>query len=69
MPSREKDVATTSSDPLLISIADAGVLLGISASAAREFIRKQDIPIIRAGLGGRLFVPKCAVVRSVERLR
>jgi excisionase family DNA binding protein len=52
------------SDRLVLTVAEAGELLGISRAFAYELAARGDLPVIR--LGRRIVVPKVALLRLVE---
>jgi excisionase family DNA binding protein len=52
------------SDRLVLTVAEAGELLGISRAFAYELAARGDLPVIR--LGRRIVVPKAALLRLVE---
>jgi excisionase family DNA binding protein len=52
------------SDRLVLTVAEAGELLGISRAFAYELAARGDLPVIR--LGRRIMVPKVALLRLVE---
>ena len=49
-------------DPLVVSVAEAARMLGISKTLAYELVARQELPTVR--LGSRLRVPR----RAIERL-
>jgi len=53
------------SDPLVVTVAEAASMLGISPSFAYELIRRKELPCLR--LGRRLVVPKRALEEFVLR--
>lgn len=50
-------------DRLVLTVAEAGKLLGISRAFAYELIARGELPVIR--LGRRRLVPKCALYELV----
>ena len=48
----------------MLTVAEAGELLGISRAFAYELAARGDLPVIR--LGRRIMVPKVALLRLVE---
>ena len=52
-------------DRLTITVAEAASLLGISRSAAYDYIRAGELPAIR--MGRRLLVPLKALESMVDR--
>jgi excisionase family DNA binding protein len=52
------------SDRLVLTVAEAGELLGISRAFAYELAARGDLPVVR--LGRRIVVPKAALLRLVE---
>jgi excisionase family DNA binding protein len=50
-------------DRLVLTVAEAGQLLGISRAFAYELVARGEIPIIR--LGRRVVVPKAALFAMV----
>jgi excisionase family DNA binding protein len=53
-----------STDRLVYSVAQAGVLLGISRAFAYELVARGELPVIR--LGRRRLVPKVALLALLE---
>jgi excisionase family DNA binding protein len=51
-------------DRLVLTVAEAGHLLGISRAFAYELVARGDLPVIR--LGRRRLVPKVALLALVE---
>lgn len=49
---------------LVVSVADAGVLLGVSRALAYELVRRGVIPSVR--LGRRIVVPRCRLMAMLE---
>jgi len=56
-------------EPLLIPVETAASMLGISVWATRSLVAAERIPIIRSGRGGRIFVPRAAVVDAIAGMR
>jgi excisionase family DNA binding protein len=55
---------TPNTDRLVYSVAEAGVLLGISRAFAYELVARGELPVIR--LGRRRLVPKVALLALLE---
>jgi excisionase family DNA binding protein len=53
----------TDSDRLVLTVAEAGALLGISRTFAYELVARGELPVIR--LGRRRLVPKRALLELV----
>ena len=51
------------SDRLVLTVAEAGELLGISRAFAYELVARGELPVIR--LGRRVVVPKAALLALV----
>jgi len=49
---------------LVLTVAEAGELLGISRAFAYELVARGDLPVIR--LGRRIVVPKAALLAMVD---
>jgi excisionase family DNA binding protein len=58
------EVAVTERESLVISVEEAGVLLGISRGLAYELVRQGVIPSLR--LGRRLVVPRRRLLELVD---
>lgn len=56
--------APLANDRLVLTVAEAGELLGISRAFAYELAARGELPVIR--LGRRIVVPKAALLRLVE---
>jgi hypothetical protein len=62
--------ATSTNEPsLLVDLGTASRLLGLKCSSVRRLVLREDLPAIKAGKGGKLFIPRQAILRFVERLR
>jgi excisionase family DNA binding protein len=55
--------ALLAGDRLVLTVAEAGALLGLSRAFAYELVARGDIPVIR--LGRRIVVPKAALLEMV----
>jgi excisionase family DNA binding protein len=55
------------SDPLLVSVREAGELLGIGRSLAYELVAVGRLETVH--IGRRVLVPRSAVERFIEELR
>jgi excisionase family DNA binding protein len=55
----------SSADRLVLSVPEAGQLLGISRAFAYELIARGELPFMR--LGRRIVVPKAALLELVEQ--
>ena len=51
-------------DRLVLSVAEAGALLGLSRAFAYESVAKGEIPCIR--IGKRILIPKIALDKMLE---
>jgi excisionase family DNA binding protein len=51
-------------EKLVLSVPEAGRLLGLSRNSAYEAAGRGDIPTIR--IGGRILVPRIALLRMLE---
>jgi excisionase family DNA binding protein len=49
---------------LVLTVAEAGALLGISRAFAYELVARGELPVIR--LGRRIVVPKAALLQIVD---
>ena len=49
---------------LVLTVAEAGELLGISRAFAYELVARGDLPVIR--LGRRIVIPKAALLAMVD---
>jgi excisionase family DNA binding protein len=49
---------------LVLTVAEAGALLGVSRAFAYELVARGELPVIR--LGRRIVVPKVVLLRMVE---
>jgi excisionase family DNA binding protein len=58
------EVALREQESLVISVEEAGVLLGISRGLAYELVRQGMIPSLR--LGRRLVIPRRRLIELVE---
>ena len=56
-------IDTSAGDRLVLTVAEAGALLGISRAFAYELVARGELPIIR--LGRRVVVPKAALFAMV----
>jgi hypothetical protein len=54
---------------LLVDLKGAAEILGIACSSVRALIGRHALPVIRAGRGGKLFIPRTALSRFVAGLR
>lgn len=62
---RERDDAGQSGvERLTVTIAQAGIMLGISRTSAYERVRRGEIPTVR--LGRRLVVPRARLLAMLE---
>ena len=59
------DEETKNDEPLVYTVAEAGVLLGISRAFAYELVARGELPVIR--LGRRRLVPRVALLALVEQ--
>jgi excisionase family DNA binding protein len=55
--------STIGNDRLVLTVAEAGQLLGISRAFAYELVARGELPVIR--LGRRIVVPKAALLAMV----
>jgi len=56
-------------ETLLVDLKTAAQILGIARSSVRLLVAREDLPAIKAGKGGKLFIPRQAITKFVERLR
>ncbi|HEY2214103.1 MAG TPA: helix-turn-helix domain-containing protein [Acidimicrobiales bacterium] len=56
-------IDTSAGDRLVLTVAEAGKLLGISRAFAYELVARGELPVIR--LGRRVVVPKAALFAMV----
>jgi excisionase family DNA binding protein len=54
----------SSDERLTLDVPAAGRVLGLSRNAAYEAVRRGDIPAVK--IGGRLLVPRAALMRLLE---
>ncbi len=54
----------TTSQPLVISVTEAAVLLGVSRATAYECVRTKELPSIR--LGGRILIPRQRLLDMID---
>ncbi len=58
-----RPIPVTPGDRLVLTVTEAGQLLGISRAFAYELAARGDLPVIR--LGRRVVVPKAALLKMV----
>ncbi|MDO8751299.1 MAG: helix-turn-helix domain-containing protein [Dehalococcoidia bacterium] len=51
-------------EPLVMSVKDAGKLLGLGRQGSYEAVHRGEIPVIH--IGRRLLVPRAALMRMLE---
>jgi excisionase family DNA binding protein len=56
--------ATLASDRLVLSVAEAGELLGLSRAFAYELVARGELPVVR--FGRRIVVPKAALLELLD---
>jgi hypothetical protein len=57
-------------DPsLLVDLKSAAEILGIAHSSVRRLIGRESLPVLRAGKGGKIFIPRVALTGLVAGLR
>jgi excisionase family DNA binding protein len=62
---REREEAGESGvERLTVTVAQAGIMLGISRTSAYERVRRSEIPTVR--LGRRLLVPRAQLLAMLE---
>jgi excisionase family DNA binding protein len=54
----------SSDERLTVDVPAAGRMLGLSRNAAYDAVRRGDIPVLK--IGGRLLVPRAALLRLLE---
>lgn len=54
----------TNIEKLTLTVPEAGRIIGISRGSAYEAARRKQIPTIR--IGGRIVVPKAALMKMLE---
>lgn len=59
------DVESRSEAPLLLSVPDAAVVLGIGKTLMWEMVRRGDVPVVR--LGRRVLIPRAALHEIATR--
>ena len=59
-PQIDRGPATLRSDRLVLSVAEAGELLGLSRAFAYELVARGELPVVR--FGRRIVVPKAALL-------
>jgi excisionase family DNA binding protein len=64
MGSERDDAGRFGVERLTVTVAQAGVMLGISRTSAYERVRRGEIPTVR--LGRRLLVPKTRLLAMLE---
>jgi hypothetical protein len=50
---------------LLVDLKTASEILGIASSSVRGLVRRRALPKVRAGRGGKIFIPRVAIVQFV----
>ncbi len=53
---------------LLVDLKGAAEILGIARSSVRVLIGRHSLPVLRAGRGGKIFVPRAELSRLVSEL-
>jgi hypothetical protein len=53
---------------LLVDLHGAANILGIAPSSVRTLIRQHALPELRAGRGGKIFVPRAELSRLISGL-
>ena len=69
MPTEKNPQSKTLIDTsLLVDLTSAAEILGISLSSVRVLIRCHALPLLRAGRGGKIFIPRIALSKFVAGL-
>ncbi|MGH9712638.1 MAG: helix-turn-helix domain-containing protein [Candidatus Acidiferrales bacterium] len=53
---------------LLVDLKTAAKILGIAPSSVRALVRRRSLPRVRAGRGGKIFIPRIALTNFVAAL-
>jgi excisionase family DNA binding protein len=64
MPTAHPSVMIAPGEPLVLTVAEAGALLGVSRAFAYELVARGVLPVIR--LGRRIVIPKAALIRMID---
>jgi excisionase family DNA binding protein len=64
MGRKREEAGESGVERLTVTVAQAGIMLGISRTSVYERVRRGEIPTVR--LGRRLLVPKARLLAMVE---
>ena len=63
-PNRSSNSDQLGDDRLVLSVAEAGALLGLSRAFAYELVARGELPVVR--FGRRIVVPKAALLELLS---
>jgi hypothetical protein len=65
----EMDAQAETNETLLVDLKTAAAILGLARSSVRLLVAREELPAIKAGKGGKLFIPRHSLTKFVDRLR